>query len=138
MPIGVFLKNENKLEEMVEIMHSLHKYVPTTTITHTYAVPSTQETVDAVVDEFHHLMIGGDQLTAARARGAQRIRANSERGTDRLRGLVQMSYVFYNGAHKNIKSWFLSHDVYHIPFAWSNGDYYGLVHTESLDYSTTC
>lgn len=31
--------------------------------------------------------IGGDQMTAARARGSQRIRSNSERGKDRLEGL---------------------------------------------------
>ena len=88
VPIGVFLKNENMLDEMVDIMHSLHKYVPTTTITCTYEIPSSGETVNVSVDEFHHLIMGGDQLTAARARGAQRIRANSERGTERLRGLV--------------------------------------------------
>ena len=30
---------------------------------------------------------GGDQMTAARARGSQRVRSNSERGKDRLEGL---------------------------------------------------
>ena len=28
MPLGVFLRNENKLEEMVDILDHLHKYVP--------------------------------------------------------------------------------------------------------------
>ena len=32
--------------------------------------------------------VGGDQMTAARVRGSQRIRSNSERGVDRLQGLV--------------------------------------------------
>lgn len=32
--------------------------------------------------------IGGDQLTAARGRSSQRVRSNSERGIDRLEGLV--------------------------------------------------
>ena len=35
----------------------------------------------------NRLLFGGDQLTAARARGAQRIRSNSERPLDRLEGL---------------------------------------------------
>lgn len=35
----------------------------------------------------HTSLAGGDQLTAARARGSQQIRCNSERGKDRLEGL---------------------------------------------------
>lgn len=31
---------------------------------------------------------GGDQLTAARVRGSQRVRSNSQRGIHRLEGLV--------------------------------------------------
>ena len=30
---------------------------------------------------------GGDQMTAAQARGSQRVRSNSERGKDRFEGL---------------------------------------------------
>lgn len=36
----------------------------------------------------HIHVLGGDQLTATRARGCQRIRSNSTRGKDRLEGLV--------------------------------------------------
>ena len=32
--------------------------------------------------------IGGDQLTAARIRSSQRVRSNSQRGLDRLEGVV--------------------------------------------------
>ena len=32
------------------------------------------------VDHFHHILIGGDQLTVARIQGAQRVRNNSESG----------------------------------------------------------
>ena len=28
VPLGVFLKNENKLDEMADILDDLHKYVP--------------------------------------------------------------------------------------------------------------
>ena len=33
------------------------------------------------------VFVGGDQLTAARARGSQCVRSNSERGKDQLQGL---------------------------------------------------
>ena len=42
-------------------------------------------------DRFHCMLLGGDQLTAARARGAQRIRSNSERSLDRLEGFEPTS-----------------------------------------------
>ena len=28
IPLGIFLKNENKLDEMADIIDELHKYVP--------------------------------------------------------------------------------------------------------------
>lgn len=34
---------------------------------------------------------GGDQMTCARVRGSQRIRSNSERGVDRLQGVVPVT-----------------------------------------------
>lgn len=37
---------------------------------------------------FFSILIGGDQMTAAMVRGSQRIQSNSERGLDRLQGLV--------------------------------------------------
>jgi len=40
------------------------------------------------LDHFSHVLIGGDQLTAARICGAQRVRGNSDNGRDRLEGLV--------------------------------------------------
>ena len=33
VPLGVILKNEQKLEDMVEILDNLQEYVPMTTIT---------------------------------------------------------------------------------------------------------
>jgi len=40
------------------------------------------------MDHFQHILFGGDQLTVARARGAQGILSNSHTGFDRLEGLV--------------------------------------------------
>lgn len=38
-----------------------------------------------------YLILGGDQMTSARVRGSQRIRSNSERGVDRLQGVVPVT-----------------------------------------------
>lgn len=43
--------------------------------------------VEMIEEIFHTILFGGDQMTAARARGSQRVRKNSECGRDRLEGL---------------------------------------------------
>ena len=88
IPLGIFLHNENKLDEMVLIMDALHKYVP---VVHTDDIqhhPISGEEIKVDACRFHHILIGGDQLTAARVRGAQRIRLNSDNDLGRLKGLV--------------------------------------------------
>lgn len=42
-------------------------------------------------DVFRPILFGGDQLTAARARGSQQIRLNSDRASDRLCGFIPVS-----------------------------------------------
>ena len=86
--MGIQLKNENKLEEMVEIMANYHQYVPKLRTEKAETIDSTGEAVVLTIHQFHHLLFGGDQLTAARARGAQKIRSNSETALGRLAGLV--------------------------------------------------
>lgn len=73
---------------MVDIMESLHEYVPTHSTVSKETIPGVGEEVDVMKDKFHQILFGGDQLTAARARGSQRIRNNSERGRERLEGLT--------------------------------------------------
>ena len=73
---------------MISILDHLHKYVPTLTSTETVAAPHTNAPVTVIADHFHHVLFGGDMVTAKRARGAQGIRENSNRGKDRLEGLV--------------------------------------------------
>ncbi len=73
---------------MISILGSLHEYVPTLTSPYTTEVPGSSETVEYPVDSFHYVLLGGDQLTAKRARGSQGIRSNSERGKERLEGLL--------------------------------------------------
>ena len=74
---------------MVTIMENLHHYVPKEVITTSESVPGAEaENDEAQVDVMHKILLGGDQLTVARARGAQRIRANSQHGAGRLEGLI--------------------------------------------------
>lgn len=44
-----------------------------------------------VPENFHHILIGGDQLTAERIRGAQSMRRNSTHAAGRLEGFIPVS-----------------------------------------------
>ena len=88
VPLGILLKSESNYEDMVDIMESLHEYVPTHSTLSKVAVAGENEEVDVMNDKFHQILFGGDQLTVARARGCQKIRKNSERGKERLEGLT--------------------------------------------------
>ena len=76
---------------MVEIMDQLHKYVPTVTRDETFEVTLTDEQVVAQTNYFHHILFGGDQLTAAQVRGAQQLRSNSENPRGRLAGFTAVA-----------------------------------------------
>ena len=78
IPLRIMLKSENNYEDMVDIMTELHQYVPTTTSVTSTTVPGDDEDsqVEMVEDTFHTILFSGDQMTAARARGSQRIRRN--------------------------------------------------------------
>ena len=83
-----YLKNENKGEEMVDILCHLHQYVPAVEYTTSVTVPVTGETVLLQQAAFNKIFIGGDQLTAARARSSQKARANSVSPLCSLHGLI--------------------------------------------------
>lgn len=87
VPLGVQLKNENVLEEMVEIMSHMQEYVPTLSKMLDLEVTG-ESSIRVKADHFHNILLGGDQLTVARARGAQHVRENSVDGVGRLEGLV--------------------------------------------------
>ena len=64
IPLGVYLKNENVLDEMVSIMEDLHTYVPT--IHKRVEITTPGKTEPDTIDDFkfHPILFGGDQLTA--------------------------------------------------------------------------
>ena len=91
VPLGVILKNENVIDDMVDILDTLHRYVPKHTRTETIDVPTkdgSSRKVDMQLHHFHHILLGGDHLTAARVRGSQRAQKNADSGEERLEGLV--------------------------------------------------
>ena len=79
VPLGLLLKNENKTEEMVEILEELHKqYVPIS--------GSTKDTKSVKIVE--KVLFGGDQLTEERARNATDGRSDGDSEYERLEGLI--------------------------------------------------
>lgn len=73
---------------MVDIMSYLHQYVPAVEYTQSVFIPDTNESVQVQQAAFHQILFGGDQLTAARGRGAKRLRMNSISPLARLDGLI--------------------------------------------------
>ncbi len=65
MPVGIELKSEQKLEDMVDILASLHKYIPTVTTTKTVTLP--EETSEIIWDDFFQILLGGYTCTCMRA-----------------------------------------------------------------------
>uniref|UniRef100_A0A1X7UW05 Uncharacterized protein n=1 Tax=Amphimedon queenslandica TaxID=400682 RepID=A0A1X7UW05_AMPQE len=66
VPLGVILKNENVIEEMIEVLLKLQSYVPTQH--HTDTDQLNQQEVNR--DIIHKLLFGGDQLTRKRVQSA--------------------------------------------------------------------
>ena len=65
------MKNEQKTEDMIEILASLSKYIPASTSKST-------------------ISFCGDQLTCERFRSAKACRAQSDTAEERLEGLIEM------------------------------------------------
>ena len=88
VPLGIIMKNENKVDEMVSIMSSLHQYLPMRQLSGSVAVPGSSDLETVDVELLHKTLLGGDQLTVARARGAQSQRENSVHPKGQLSGFI--------------------------------------------------
>ena len=88
-PLGVLLKDENKMDEMVDILQDLQRYTPS--VSTEVHVPNTSEGKALREVAFHRLLLGGNQLTAKRARAGVCIRNNSTNGEDRFEGLLPIA-----------------------------------------------
>ena len=92
------MKNENKTDDMVDILCHLHQYVPMQKESERVTVPGGDGEEEEVVSEsLHHILIGGDQLTAERVRGAQNVRQNSTHASGRLEGFIPVSEDWHAG-----------------------------------------
>ena len=87
VPLGVLLKNEVRHEDMVSILEHLQQYVPKNSMEQWVTDPDDQEEVQLMLDRFHNILFGGDQLTVERATGSKRDRSNECRGSERFEGL---------------------------------------------------
>ena len=87
----MYLKDENKLDEMVDILHELHRYVPAKSETKKVPIPDGTEVWPLSEIAFHRLLFGSDQLTVKHARAGVRIRNNSTNSADRLEGLLPVA-----------------------------------------------
>lgn len=87
VPLGVLLFNENKVHEMCKILDKLHDYVPSTSVAETITLPNGQVITHSDYN-LTKILLGGDQLTVARVRGAMSVRSNHENTRDRLEGIL--------------------------------------------------
>ena len=86
--MGIIPKNETRNDEMVDIMAHMHQYVPILESSAEVYVPSLDEIVKFHKARSFPIIVAGDQLTAARARGAKKAKCNSDSPTSRFEGLV--------------------------------------------------
>ena len=75
---------------MCDIMDQVHKLVPCKTTQSNYRLPD-GDVQSFVGETFHQLLLGGDQLTAARCRGSAAARCDSDTKKERLYGLIPVS-----------------------------------------------
>ena len=68
-------------------MERMHVYVPTTVTEGTHTLSNGRE-VNFDDTKFHTILFGGDQLTVARARGAQILRHTHDGAVHQLSGLL--------------------------------------------------
>ena len=72
---------------MVAILKHLHQYVPYVTYSETKSM-SSGEKEELVKAKFHRVLVGGNQLTAARARHLIKAKVNSQTPIKQLKGII--------------------------------------------------
>lgn len=75
---------------MVAIVSEAHCYVPGIEYTATKKIENTDEEVQVPSAIYHHKFFGGDQLTVARIRSAQKYMCNADTPAKRLVGFHAM------------------------------------------------
>jgi L1 cell adhesion molecule like protein len=91
-------KDHHVAGEMIDIMTHLHQYVPTVSTSQEHVI-STGETVHEESATLHPIIVGGDQLTAARARSAIKSKTNAHTHSQMLSGLVPAAEDWHTKAN---------------------------------------
>ena len=80
----MILKNENVLEDMIDILLKVHEYIPM----QAQQVVDEQTQQSVAADLLHRILFGGDQLTRKRAESAIELRQNSTTPVTQLKGTI--------------------------------------------------
>ena len=72
---------------MTKILEDLQCYVTSRAVSGAIPVHDGED-IQHTDEVFHRILLGGDQLTCARVRGAQAIRCNQESSSTRLEGFI--------------------------------------------------
>ena len=86
--MSIITRNENKGDEIVDIMETIHSYVPMLQTSCQVFVASLNQHIDVQEARSFPILLHGDFFTAARARGAKKIKINSDSPSSRFEGLV--------------------------------------------------
>ena len=81
--------NENKTDEIIEVMNYSHKYVPEHLLEEICLV--NEQTITIYKSLISPILFGGDQLTASRARAAKKPKVNCIKSKGQLDGLLPVS-----------------------------------------------
>lgn len=76
---------------MVDIITHIHTYVPVKKYSEDYTIQESGETVSVPKSRVFPVLFGGEQLTAARARGAKRVKVNSAEASSHLDGIIPVA-----------------------------------------------
>jgi len=87
VPLGILHNNENKIDEMSQIMDHIQQYVSSKSV-YNSRILSNGDIFDQNNQFFHHILFGGNQLTVVYARGAITIRQDHSGYEQNLDGLL--------------------------------------------------
>lgn len=73
---------------MCDIMDKIHEYVPSKHVTESFSLFEGEADVEIDEEFFHQILLGGDQLTVARARGSIAARLDHLTRRERLEGIL--------------------------------------------------
>ena len=81
-------------QDTMKILEHVQAYSPSKEVERKFAVPGKtgpEATITIKDKQYAMTLIGGDQLTVARMRGAQKIRGNSETSEERFDGVLPIA-----------------------------------------------